>query len=297
MVDLANSMDILVSGLSMLPDFQTGQVLRNITSSPLGRVTLAGFIKHGRGVAPWRVFGSYAVLLVLEGGGCYRDDNCVDQGVGIGDVIVVYPDLGHCYGPESGEVWSEFYIVFDGPVFDLWRKKGILDPRAPIHHVEPVEYWLRRFTESVTTDATAETEQGNVHICRVQQVLADMFASERKRALGKSERTWLDRARALLDAGPKESLALENIAEELGTSYETFRKKFVKLTVASPASYRMRRAIDRACELMQQQRLTNKEIAARPGFSGEFHFSRRFKQCTGLAPREFRSQLAGRERK
>lgn len=279
----------------MLPDLHTGQVLRNVTSSALGRVTLAGFIRQSRGVAPWRVFGSYAVVLLLEGGGRYRDANRLDQRVGAGDVIVVYPDLGHCYGPEPGDVWSEFYIVFDGPVFDLWRKKGILDPRAPIHHVEPVEYWLRRFTESVSSDAATDAEQGNVHICRVQQLLADMLASERKRALGKSERTWLDRARALLDGGPKESLALEKIAEELGTSYETFRKRFAKLTGASPASYRMRRTIDRACELMQQENLTNKEIATRLGFSDEFHFSRRFKQVTGLAPREFRSQLPGRE--
>jgi AraC-like DNA-binding protein len=68
----------------------------------------------------------------------------------------------------------------------------------------------------------------------------------------------------------------------------------VKLTGASPASYRMKRTIDRACELMQQQKLTNKEISTRLGFSDEFHFSRRFKQFTGLAPREFRSQVPNR---
>ena len=50
-------------------------------------------------------------------------------------------------------------------------------------------------------------------------------------------------------------------------------------------------AIDAACAMLQQPGATTRTIAASLGFSDEFHFSRRFKQITGMSPREFRRLL------
>jgi AraC-like DNA-binding protein len=76
-------------------------------------------------------------------------------------------------------------------------------------------------------------------------------------------------------------------------SAETFRKKFARLAGTPPWRYRMTQVIERACRLVHEGRLTNKEIAERLGFNDEFHFSRRFKQITGRSPREFRKLLMG----
>jgi len=43
--------------------------------------------------------------------------------------------------------------------------------------------------------------------------------------------------------------------------------------------------------MLQQPGSTTRTIAASLGFSDEFHFSRRFKQITGISPREFRRLL------
>jgi AraC-like DNA-binding protein len=51
------------------------------------------------------------------------------------------------------------------------------------------------------------------------------------------------------------------------------------------------RRIDRACELLSNQRTTIKEAAAATGFCDEFHFSRRFKQITGESPMHFRQRV------
>ncbi len=42
--------------------------------------------------------------------------------------------------------------------------------------------------------------------------------------------------------------------------------------------------------MLEHTHLSNKEVAEALGFSDAFHFSRRFKQMTGTAPRAFRSQ-------
>ena len=45
---------------------------------------------------------------------------------------------------------------------------------------------------------------------------------------------------------------------------------------------------------MQEQNLTNKEIAYRLGFCDEFHFSHRFKQIMGKSPQRFRRSIPSR---
>ncbi|MFC4990632.1 hypothetical protein [Rubritalea tangerina] len=38
-------------------------------------------------------------------------------------MICINPEVGHLYGTEGGGLWEEFYLVFNGPVFDLLRKR------------------------------------------------------------------------------------------------------------------------------------------------------------------------------
>ncbi|CAN5516777.1 hypothetical protein BH10PLA1_BH10PLA1_14250 [soil metagenome] len=252
-----------------------------------GAVTLAGFIRNGAGVVGgMRVFGRYAVVLVLDGRGRYSDVNGVDVPIRVGDLIVVLPELGHWYGPGPGESWSEFYIVFEGPVFDAWRSPAMLDASRPLVHLSPAKYWADRMEAIFESD----TDLGKV--CRMQQFLADVFEHERQALHPAHDQAWLAEAQRLMNALHTDPpLRPDDAAERLGVSYEVFRKKFAKLTGSAPAKFRDARLIDLASRLLTDRALPLKKIAARCGFCDEFHFSRRFKQKVGLAPSEFRERL------
>ncbi len=267
-----------------------------VTNTGLGRLTLSGLGRRaGRtGVPTMRVFGSYALVYCFEGRAYYEDANGFRQDIVPGDMILVFPELGHRYGPRAGHSWSEFYLVFEGPVADLWRKSGFLDSTKPVHHIEPVDYWLKQFQSVLGPDRTPGLSPAVLEICRLQQVLAESLLSEETGAISPHDLDWVSRARAILEGDLERQKPMPGVARKLGVSYETFRKRFTRIVGISPARYRDARIIDQARRLMQEENLSNKEIADRLGFCDEFHFSHRFKQLTGKSPRKFRAALPER---
>jgi AraC-like DNA-binding protein len=241
-----------------------------------------------------RVLDSYALVYSLAGAARYEDANGLRREVGPGDVILVFPDLPHMYGPPPGRRWSEFYLVFDGPVFDLWRSQGLLDPARPVFHCDPVDRWLPRL-ESVP-DAPRVPSASLAEVCRLQQVLSAMLDASTAGGADAGTRKFLSRACALLESDLSRELDLPQVAQEVGTSYETFRKRFTAAMGTPPARWRAARILERACELMQRGALSDKQIADRLGFCDEFHFSRKFKAVIGVSPRHFRRSLSRSQR-
>jgi AraC-like DNA-binding protein len=246
----------------------------------------AAVLKNSRGNEhrSLRVFGSYAIVYLLDGSGEFRDGSGFRQPVSAGDCLLIYPDVPHVYGPGKGDHWSEIYVVFDGPVFDLWRTVGILNPTYPIYRLEPVDTWRARIEEAVTRRELSADVFVSRFLCLVTSIAATSATAS---AVGSRE-PWRDQALRLLATELGSDLSVEGIADRVGLSYEVFRKRFAAATGISPVRYRTKKRIDAACEILQRTDIPIKQIAAHLGFSNEFNFSRRFKQETGQGPREYR---------
>ncbi len=256
--------------------------------SPLGRITAAGrYTSAGTLVTDkLRIFGSYAIVYCLNGMARYRDARNFQTAIHAGDLIIVFPNLGHSYGPPPGQSWEEYYIVFDGPIFNLWGHTGALNPARPVLHLEPLNYWRHRLDEIIAPNLPPLER-----VCRLQSVLADMLANFQRDVTAERNEEWLKAARALLATNIAQPLYVDAIARRLKLSPETFRKKFARLAGVAPYQYRLTQVIDQACRLVHEGCHTNKEIAAQLGFSDEFHFSRSFKRITGRSPAQFRALL------
>jgi len=240
---------------------------------------LAAFLKNslGTGREQLRVYGSYALVYLLAGSGHYRDANGYARSVRAGDLIWVYPDLGHAYGPGRGEYWNEFFVVFDGPIFDLWRRGQLLDDRRPVQTLQPPELWLERL-KSVSAQSVSTPLEAAASLATLQGILADLQMLHEPLP----RESWLIEAAAALEAEQGEQIPA--IAKTLGLSYETFRKKFKSRYGVSPHQYRQRYLMQKACTLLLNRRLSVKETAAALGVCDEFHFSRLFKKVTGRPP-------------
>jgi AraC family transcriptional regulator len=84
---------------------------------------------------------------------------------------------------------------------------------------------------------------------------------------------------------------LAEVAELIGLHPTSFCRGFKQSTGLSPHRYMLVHRVNRAKEMMDDQRLSLTEIALECGFSSSSQFSVVFKKIAGMSPREFRRSL------
>ena len=273
-------------------EITTRLLFSNDAQTPLGRVTQGGFISNSGGVREPRVLNSCALVYLLDGAGRYADALGRNQRVQAGDLLVLFPELAHTYGIEPGDHWSELYYVFDGPAFDMLRERGLLNPSRAVLRLLPIETWLPRLQQAMPQAASATLAERLIDLSRFIQLVTEISAVDADFA-DSAVPAWIAEACRLLGEQPQSNLQPEEVAATRGVPYETFRKRFTRHVGVAPAHYRSIRRIDAACALLHTTTLTVAAIAAQLGYADEFHFSRRFKQITGVTPRAFRRRLPG----
>ncbi|MEZ5277003.1 MAG: AraC family transcriptional regulator [Opitutaceae bacterium] len=280
-----------------LPEnFESTPWLESPLRTPVGTLLLAGTLRNSRGIGSgrMRILGSHALVLLLRGSGRYRDARGERALLSPGDVIHVFPELPHAYGPGPEEEWDEIYVVFEGPVFSTLRQHGLLSGDRPVDRCPSV------------VDAYAQLKalfdpperQGPLNPMKaLGGFLSFLFETAGNPASGRSgpeEDPVMAMAIGLL-TGPQEGrwLTTAETAQRVGLSEETFRKRFARAVGLPPARFQKQKKIERACAALYHGPRSLKQLAADLGFFDEFHFSKAFRQVVGQPPSTYRRRLAG----
>lgn len=126
----------------------------------------------------------------------------------------------------------------------------------------------------------------------VEGLVLEMLAVMMRKTKAEPHRPhWLKAAQELLHARCCERLSLTEIAETVGIHpvhlATTFRQHFA----CTIGSYQRRLRVEFAREQLANTHLSLSEIASEAGFGDQAHFSRVFKQSTGMTPTEYRKTL------
>ncbi|WP_299294995.1 AraC family transcriptional regulator [uncultured Erythrobacter sp.] len=259
---------------------------QNLHLSPIGGIKIACFLHNGVGVlTEQRVLPHFNLVYVTRGHGSYRDERGVELPVQAGDVIIVFPEIEHWYGPPPGESWDEFYMVFEGPVFDLWRSSGCLDQDRPVVSLRPMDFWRDRIL-GLIGGARAQTESELMReTVRLQELLTDIVEAGEQDMV--DDIAWLEQAKSAI----ADSMDVRQAAGRMEQSYEGFRKRFRKLSGRSPGRYRTSLIMERACEMLGEPGVLLRDISDELGFCDEYHFSRQFSKTVGWSPSEYRTRI------
>jgi len=83
----------------------------------------------------------------------------------------------------------------------------------------------------------------------------------------------------------------ELLARKADMATNAFTRLFAKETGESPQRYVKKKRIENACALLHHSNYTIDDIAVQTGFADRFHFSRIFKQITGVSPARYRREF------
>lgn len=85
-----------------------------------------------------------------------------------------------------------------------------------------------------------------------------------------------------------ENLSVDTFAEKMGYGRTTFYKKVKKLTGKTPNDYVKSRRMEKALELLKDDKLSVAEVAYKIGIGDPFYFSKSFKNYFGISPTQYR---------
>lgn len=262
----------------------------------MGTIELAGILQNIEGISPsrMRILRRFAFILMVEGRGYYQDARGTQAAWGPGDVVVVFPELAHAYGPEKDTGWTQLYFVASGPQFDLWHSQALLSEERPVLKLGSAEYWKQRLSDAVKGESL-HTAGGPLRAMgRFIQVITEMLAADSEGQVRPGRDAWLEKSLHLLgDRTTGGWPSPQDVARQIGLNYENFRKRFAQVMGESPGHYQKRRRLEWASAAIYQGEQSLKQIADELGFCDVFHFSKAFKQEMGLTPSEYRKRVRG----
>jgi AraC family transcriptional regulator len=120
------------------------------------------------------------------------------------------------------------------------------------------------------------------------EILGEAARAHRPGAVA-AQPAWLRRVLERLHDCPADSLTLSSLAQEVGVHPAHLARTFRQHCRCSIGEYLRRLRIEHACQELQRTGTPIAEIALRAGFFDQSHFSRVFRQQTGMSPARFRS--------
>ncbi|MFW5829038.1 MAG: helix-turn-helix transcriptional regulator [Planctomycetota bacterium] len=182
-----------------------------------------------------------------------------------------------------GLPWDIILFAFAGAgelVEDVRRRIGVT---FPIPRESGVLMQLQRFASMDGETITPNRAES------ARQVLAVLCAGIDQHQGANSGLSHLVRqACGLLHRHVEASYDIGRLAAELSVSQEHLTRVFKKEVGRPPGAYQAALRLQRACELLKASNHPITTIAERLGYDSASHFSRMFKQATGMTPSDYR---------
>ncbi|WP_273736381.1 AraC family transcriptional regulator [Mycolicibacterium septicum] len=210
--------------------------------------------------------------------------------------VELHPTADSHYGPADGPEPMRMlggYFRFDRANARLLVK--LLPPTILIRHDESGSARLNRIVELITDEAIAQRPCREPILERLVEVLlieACRFRTERPTAgengliAGLSDPQLAGALREIHD-GVAEHWTVEKLARTANMSRAVFAERFANTIGMPPMQYVLEWRVALAKDMLQSERLSIGEIAARTGYQSASAFTTAFTRVTGRSPREY----------
>jgi AraC-like DNA-binding protein len=249
---------------------------------------------HGRYHA--HGFDEYEIHFFLEGQGSFQG-NSSRKTISGGTVFLTGPKEFHSILPDAVSVPITYYAVLfsfspNDPSDLLLYLKTCLEQGKEMLIVD--NKYRFQFEEvlqmSRLPDPILQKSAGHLLISLLYRFFGDV-SGDSELETGVAEKGYhmhTENALAIMQRSVRKNMKVSDIAKKIKVSEEHFIRLFRKDMRMTPHQYFLRLKIEGASALLMSSQKNIGEISEWFGFENQFHFSRMFKKCTGLAPLEYR---------
>ncbi|MFA6293688.1 MAG: AraC family transcriptional regulator [Victivallales bacterium] len=225
----------------------------------------------------------------LSGYGVFRDAegaHNVSEGSGF---LCESDDAGTAYyfPEESKKEWRFIFLAFTGAMSHemvrrtVRRYGGVFS--IPTDH--PVIMKINSYLDYSRPEPVITASAGAK---LVSDLIFALVESREEKRSGAPENLLIHKAGKILSQHSKSDINVSELAKFAGVSREHLTRVFRQNTGQTPLQFITKRKLIDACRLLQDGKISIKEVSDSLGYHSPAHFTRTFSRLVGKSPREFR---------
>jgi len=240
--------------------------------------------------AKGRILREYQILYITKGKGVLSFDNETEIPIAKGLVFIIFPGQWHTYHPSIKTGWNEYYIGFEGPIFDSLVENSFITKENQVLEVGFNEELVNLFSRALEVAELDKISSQQYLSGIVLHILGLVLSVSQNKIFEVGDVVQkIEQAKIIMNENVFKNIDPEELAENLNTSYSWFRKVFKDYTGYAPAKYFQELKIRKAKQLLVGTSHTVKEISFMLDYNSTEHFFSLFKKMTGFTPLEYRS--------
>jgi len=240
-----------------------------------------------RPVAEGRVLPEFHIIYLTRGKGVFETQGETHQ-VEAGNAFLLLPNVWHKYKPVFEVGWHEHWIGFKGVFFDNIRKENILAPEHTVFNPGINKRIIDAF-QLIFEEVKEQKPMFQIRACSaIVTILAELVTLDSRKNQPNYYQEIVEKTKGIMTANIFNNINITEIAARQGISTQWLNEIFRKYTLMTPYQYFIHMKINKAMQLLEEEKASVKEVAYKLGFEYRYHFSRLFKNKTGVAPSEWK---------
>lgn len=245
-----------------------------------------GFV-HGPDVR-----NSYTLHFSLKGGGVLRMGNR-SHPVGLGDLLLIYPNVKVYPKADRQDPWELCWVGFTGSDARLLTDAIGFSPLSPVMqtNVQSRPEIQRLFMDIYASRGDRPSQvvemTGKLYLC-----LSFLMSQTRKAFPRNPGFEYIEKACDYIANNYQRAITVDEIAQAVGISRSSLYRSFMANMSMSVQDFLTEYRIKASCNLLEDGKLSLKEIAYQCGFANSLYFSQVFKRVMGFPPTRYRDHLS-----
>ena len=234
------------------------------------------------------------IIFIVDGSGKVTIGNSEEYNIRKGDIVIYNAGIPHCEKSSAEDPMEARFIAFDKLEMTDLPPNWLLPPDySQIYHTgDMYRTFLKYFTGLIE-----ETEQKKRLYVEISQNMSKTLLMYLFRLINRTEKTvslfesgkLLESAVGYINDHYKENITLEDISRSCNINKYYLSHVFSQAYGESIGKYIKQFRLNKACEMLQNTKMSVREIAESIGVLDISYFCRVFKKEKGMTPLEYRA--------